>query len=283
MRLVMAKEMSEDPFGQFRFDGVLGLGLTPLTLTPEYSFFGQFIAQHPAMRPLFAVFIARDDTSRSVISLGGFEQERAGSEVQWTPVAMQEHGHWMVQIKNVRIGDQVMEECADGSCRAILDTGASLFSVPRPFLRSMQSKLARLVPDELYGDVESIDCRGIPGHALEFDLGGAVVTLTHEDYARPAPFNMTMTNSTEAKLVCRSLLMPVDLGPPIGPHVFIFGEPVLRSYYTIFDFENRKVGFSKATALASDEGAGLPPVDAPPPGSVAVGAPLPPMKRRAVV
>ena len=36
------------------------------------------------------------------------------------------------------------------------------------------------------------------------------------------------------QLFCRSLLLPVDLKPPLGPLVFIWGEPVLRRYYTVY-------------------------------------------------
>jgi len=40
--------------------------------------------------------------------------------------------------------------------------------------------------------------------------------------------------------------MPVRLPEPLGPKLFILGEPVLHRYYTVYDWENHRVGFSLA-------------------------------------
>jgi len=282
MRVVLATEMTDDPFGLFAFDGVLGLGLEALTLAPQFSFFAQVAAQHPAVQPLFSVFLARDDGGESRVSFGGHDERFAASDFAWAPVAMKELGYWLVQLKSVRIGDTVVEDCADGTCHAILDTGTSLLGVPRLAARSMHKLLARQVPADRQTDTASIDCRSVPGHNIEFELeGGVSVSLGVEDYSRPTPFNMTMPNSSAWRLFCRSLLLPVDMAAPLGPKVFIWGEPMLRRYYTSYDLAQKRVGFALARSPEElgDESSGLPPVGAPPPGSLISGAPLPPRPR----
>ncbi|CAK0831389.1 unnamed protein product [Prorocentrum cordatum] len=107
MRVVLANDMSAEPFGLFAFDGVLGLGLDALALNPEFSFFGRMTRQQPAMLPQFSVFLARNDESLSTISFGGHQPERAASALRWAPVAMPELGYWQVEIKSVRIGGEV--------------------------------------------------------------------------------------------------------------------------------------------------------------------------------
>lgn len=282
LRTVLATEMTDDPFGLFAFDGVLGLGLNALTLSPPFSFFSMMAEQHPAVRPRFAVFLSRTDGGESSISFGGHDERRATSELLWAPVAMQELGYWQVQVKEVRIGKTVLEDCADGNCRAILDTGTSLLGVPRQAARKMHKLLARHVPQDSYEDVSEIDCRRVPGLHIDFELlGGLVVSLGVEDYSRPTPFNMSLPGSDESKLFCRSLLLPVDMKAPLGPKVFIWGEPVLRRYYTVYDAARKRVGFTLARQPdAREEGdipAGLPAVGAPPPGSLVSGAPLAPL------
>eukprot|EP00440_Ansanella_granifera_P031895 gb/GFBE01034615.1/.p1 GENE.gb/GFBE01034615.1/~~gb/GFBE01034615.1/.p1 ORF type:complete len:462 (+),score=95.49 gb/GFBE01034615.1/:1-1386(+) len=273
LRVVLASKMTEDPFSHFSFDGVLGLGLDALTLSPEFNFFGQMLAQRPGMQPRFSVFLARNEGHDSVISFGGHEERFAGSEIFWAPVAMSELGYWQVQLKSVRVGDQVLADCADGSCRAILDTGTSLLGVPRQAVRSMHRMLARPVPEE-HSENSAVDCRRLPGAELEFDLGDKVVSLLPEDYSRPTPFNMTIPNQDKWRLFCRSLLLPVEMAAPLGPKVFIWGEPLLRRYYTIYDLANRRVGFSLAKQPEASErqsdALGMPPV-----GSLLSGAPLP--------
>mmetsp|Transcript_15727 Transcript_15727/g.46654 ORF Transcript_15727/g.46654 Transcript_15727/m.46654 type:complete len:474 (-) Transcript_15727:29-1450(-) len=281
LRVVLATEMTADPFGLFAFDGVLGLGLEALTLAPQFSFFSQMAEQHPAsVQPTFAVYLARTDGGESLISFGGHDERRASSELQWAPVAMKELGYWQVKIKSLRIGDSIVEDCMDGTCRAILDTGTSLLGVPRQSSRSLHKLLARQVPKDLVADASSVDCRTVAGHGMHFELeGGMVVSLGVEDYSRPTPFNMTIPNSDSWRLFCRSLLLPVDMQAPLGPKVYIWGEPVLRRYYTVYDLARKRVGFTVARDLdAAERSPGLPAVGAPPPGSLISGAPLAPMR-----
>merc|ERR1719482_1130632 len=45
---------------------------------------------------------------------------------------------------------------------------------------------------------------------------------------------------------CRPRLMPVNMPAPLGPNLFILGEPVLHRYYTVFDWAGPKIGFGVA-------------------------------------
>lgn len=47
---------------------------------------------------------------------------------------------------------------------------------------------------------------------------------------------------------CSPRLMAVKLPAPLGPKLFILGEPVLHRYYTVYDWEQKRVGFSLANA-----------------------------------
>lgn len=281
LQTVLALEMTPDPFGMFAFDGVMGLGLTALTLNDKFSFFGQLAKQNPAMPARFAVFLARADTADSLISFGGHVERLATGPFQFVPLAREELGYWQVQIKSVHIGDHAVEECADGQCYAILDTGTSLLGVPRTMSSILHRRLARPVPQEQLNNARKIDCRRIAGKMMHFDLGSTVVSLSTEDYSRPTPVNMTVppakgTASSESswKLLCRSLLLPVDQSEQLGPKVFIWGEPVLRRYYTMYDLGRKQVGFTLATDAKEDTKGSPPGSQAAPIGSLLPGAPL---------
>jgi len=274
--IVTANSMSQEPFGLFEFDGVLGLGFGALVLNRHFSLLEQMSRQNPALVPQFSVFLARDDTGQSAISFGGYDRRWTSSELQWMPVDKQELGYWLVQVTSVRIGDQVVDECVQGECRAILDTGTSLLGVPRDISRTMHRMLARPVPgDNTSPERAETDCRGVPGKPVHFVLsGGATVTLSAEDYSRPTPFNMTLPNFKDGwELFCRSLLLPLDMKAPLGPKVFIWGEPVLRRYLTVYDWGQKRVGFAVANNAAAAGGPNSA-IGAPPPGSLAAGVPL---------
>ncbi|CAK8996969.1 unnamed protein product [Durusdinium trenchii] len=68
---------------------------------------------------------------------------------------------------------------------------------------------------------------------LGFRMGGHTLTLSPEDYVDRDGHS------------CSVALMTMDVPPPKGP-LFIFGDPFLRKYYTVYDRENLQVGFALA-------------------------------------
>merc|ERR1719401_2147001 len=176
--------MTEEPFNAFAFDGVLGLGLDGLALTPEFSFFGMMVAQDLVKEPTFSVFLADHDTEHSEISFGGHSPERLQSALTWAPVASPELGHWQVRIRSLRIGNRTLDFCSDGECRAVLDTGTSLLAVPSPFADELQQELEGPLRDPpgrppiADSSSEEMSCKDATGALLHFDIeDGATLTL----------------------------------------------------------------------------------------------------------
>mmetsp|Transcript_11219 Transcript_11219/g.35607 ORF Transcript_11219/g.35607 Transcript_11219/m.35607 type:complete len:542 (-) Transcript_11219:239-1864(-) len=58
---------------------------------------------------------------------------------------------------------------------------------------------------------------------------------------------------------CRPTLMPIDLPAPLGPKLFIWGEPVLRKYYTQYNWQDKKIGFGLARHTWQEEAAAAAP------------------------
>jgi len=93
---------------------------------------------------------------------------------------------------------------------------------------------------------------------------------------------------------CRPAIMPIDLPEPLGPKLFIWGEPVLKKYYTVYHWGEKSVGFGLAihgnTGSAPATPASLAPAPAPAPSTFssspapsdddAAPAPAPKPKRR---
>jgi len=299
VRVVGATEMTADPFKSFAFDGVVGLGLESLALTPEFNFFGRISETWDQTAPdkmqAFAVFLADErEGEESEISFGGYKRSRLqpNSELAWTPVAHPEHGHWQIPIKSVRVGNQTLDFCNDGSCRAVVDTGTSLLAVPTLLESQLMDHLVLSggsAPTVSHRGVEDgeLDCSAAIGPDLVFDTGDFEILLTAGDYARQAPVSSESSNTSSdvsAKIsstgeevhqvACRPTMMPIDMEPPLGPKLFIFGEPVLRRYYTVYHWKEQKVGFGLAqhripqpvTGSLSSRAEGLlPPLSSSPP------------------
>merc|ERR1740138_903301 len=130
LRVILATEMTREPFWTFKFDGVLGLGLDSLALDPEFSFFGQMAKQHHLTEARFGYFLSRSDLRPSEISFGGHDARRVASELQWAPVERPELGYWQVKILSVTVAGKALPMCQESDCLAIADTGTSLIGVP---------------------------------------------------------------------------------------------------------------------------------------------------------
>lgn len=244
LRTVAATDMTHEPFSSFEFDGVLGLGLPGLSQTPEFNFFN-VATSTGAVRTnsshLFTVFLATSDLEQSDITFGGMRVEHIADgspqELGWCDVVRPELGYWALQVHSIRAGDKVLSYCQDGDCRAVVDTGTSLLGVPSNVGSILREELIH--PQDPQGG-----CKG-PGPALHFDLGNFTVTLQPEDYARPDESGEGLVASAST-MDCVPMLMLMDLPEPLGPKLFILGEPVLQRYYTGFDSKNHRVGFALA-------------------------------------
>jgi len=315
MRVVMATEMSRDPFHAFAFDGVLGLGLDSLALAPEFSFFGMLSAHQALKDSSFGVFLAENDDEVSEISFGGHSPERVEGEVHWSPVVLPELGHWQVQIKRMWIGDRIVDYCEDGGCRAVVDTGTSLLAVPAGFAEELRHDLQSSLIDPTGEDSLMPDghtnCRKAQGLPVHFELETVTLTLLPSDYSRASmamekdgtdsdeedeeegaedePIEAEKDEAEGGKHsaedaeddaqasasdvqedeeeddeeekeeeigACRPALMPIDLPAPLGPKLFIWGEPVLRKYYTVYHWGKQSVGFG--VAIHSSNGPNSP-------------------------
>lgn len=257
LRVVAAVEMSEEPFNSFRFDGVLGLGLQPLALTPEFSFFNMMTKSKGIAHPFFSMYLGYHEEDQPEIIFGDYSHERLSAGVRWAPVSNPESGYWKVKIESVFIGQERLDICDAGDCVGIIDTGTSALAVPKPNVIEFQKRLVRKVA----GNRTDVDCRKEAGPDIHFQISGDLtLSMSVDDYARPAPLLASTDLVSRLKgraanpvaslgtgpshAYCRPSMLPIDKGSPLGVQTFIFGEPILRKYIGVFDSSAPRIGFA---------------------------------------
>lgn len=182
---------------------------------------------------------------------------------------MADFGYWQVRILAVRVDGKELDVCKDGTCRGVVDTGTSHLGIPAPHDREVAGLLTVDAGDLL-------DCRLAQTPVMEIELESINITLSAENYMRRLPLREGVNvgsatgvvlpandshaaasvtseptplldeNQTVVTRHCRPRLMPVNLPEPVGPKLFILGEPVLHRYYTVYDWKGLQVGFSLA-------------------------------------
>jgi len=192
------------------------------------------MAQSSGLPHQFGFYLGRGDEGGE-ITFGGFNKKRAASHIVWVPVANPEDGLWQVDILAIRVGDSTLPAC-DGkqfACRGAVDAAASHLSVPQPLVEGLQSALVVTPPSKDAGN----SCGDAIGLDLQLVLDGTTLTLPAHDYAAGS----TRTAKVGA---CAPKLAQHNHPPSMGPGLFVFGEALLRRYYTVYDWEKMRIGFS---------------------------------------
>eukprot|EP00440_Ansanella_granifera_P018567 gb/GFBE01020168.1/.p1 GENE.gb/GFBE01020168.1/~~gb/GFBE01020168.1/.p1 ORF type:complete len:410 (+),score=100.24 gb/GFBE01020168.1/:1-1230(+) len=218
---IAATEESSNPFASFSFDGVLGLALDSMAQSDEFSVMNRLASSGALKKPLFSVFLSDSDDEVSEITFGDIKQEHMASELYWVPVNG-DAGYWEVQIEDIYFDNEPQNLCK--GCRVAVDTGTSELAGPSDTITELSSRLMR------GGDCRSLN--GFPelGFAVKGPEGSPkILSLSPKDYVSS----------------CSLSLMSLDVPPPKGP-LFVFGIPFLQKYYTVYDHENSRVGFSVA-------------------------------------
>mmetsp|Transcript_12595 Transcript_12595/g.29573 ORF Transcript_12595/g.29573 Transcript_12595/m.29573 type:complete len:502 (-) Transcript_12595:112-1617(-) len=233
---------SRFPFIELPFDGIFGLGLDGLAAGPDFGFVSRMRSNSSHLDPVFAVFIRDLNADEdSEITFGSWRQERlaAGESMHWLPIPQdeaQEKGYWLVTMRDVFVDGQPLQLCDDfglnPTCQVAMDTGTSLM-MASPFQVSTLLEAINM----------KLDCSNyaaLPTIQFSFSTEGN------------GTFNMTLApgdyvdRSTEG---CATTFQPLELPPRLG-RMWVFGQTVLRKYYSVYDAKRWRVGVGRANHTA---------------------------------
>jgi hypothetical protein len=219
---VAATEESDEPFSLVPFDGILGLSLPQMAEGPSFSVLDRLVESGVLQESVFGVFFGNDG-EQSEITFGSYKKNQMDTELFWAPVTIP--GYWQVAMDDITLNNKNMGLCsgAQHKCQVAVDTGTSLLAGPSDVVSALVEKL------QVADDCSNL--QSLPD--LGFIVGDHILNLKPEDYV------------AETSERCSVGLMSLDIPPPKGP-LFIFGDPFLRKYYTVYDRKNMRVGFALA-------------------------------------
>jgi len=219
---IAATNESDEPFSLVPFDGILGLSLPQMAEGQDFSVLDRLVKAGMLQEKVFAVFFGGDG-EQSEITFGTYTEDKMASMLFWAPVTVP--GYWQVKMDDITLDSQRLGLCVGASrCQVAVDTGTSLLAGPTEVVDTLIEKL------QVANDCSNF--ASLP--KLGFIVGEHILDLEPEDYVSQSDGGCTVG------------LMALDIPPPKGP-LFIFGDPFLRKYYTVYDLEHGpRVGFALA-------------------------------------
>eukprot|EP00747_Dinoflagellata_sp_TGD_P026726 gnl/TRDRNA2_/TRDRNA2_132135_c0_seq1.p1 gnl/TRDRNA2_/TRDRNA2_132135_c0~~gnl/TRDRNA2_/TRDRNA2_132135_c0_seq1.p1 ORF type:complete len:558 (+),score=129.51 gnl/TRDRNA2_/TRDRNA2_132135_c0_seq1:104-1777(+) len=219
VRFVASTAQSSEPFSETPFDGILGLGFKDLSMGEGFNIVDDMDQAGQLPQNTFSVFLT--DAGDSEITFGGYKPNQVASEILWSKVTHE--SYWQVGVDDITFNNVATGLCGANGCQVAVDTGTSMLAGPSDLVDELNSKL----------DAKD-DCSNF--HSLPhigFKIGNKVLNLSPEEYMDKQSGD------------CSFSLMSLDVPPPKGP-LFIFGDPFLRRFVTIYDREGPSVGFAVA-------------------------------------
>lgn len=217
VHFIGADKESDDPFMSMPFDGLLGLGFSELSIGDSFNILDTLVGKGSLPSNKFSLYL--DDNDGSEISFGGYKKSYVASDVVWAPVSHQ--AYWQVAIDDVTLNNEKRGICQ--GCQVAVDSGTSMLAGPSSVVKELSAQL------HLNSDCSNLD--ELP--LLGFAFSGSILNLEPADY-----IDQDMGS-------CSLSLHPLDIPPPRGP-VFVFGDPFLRRFLTVFDRDGPRVGFAVA-------------------------------------
>jgi len=215
---IAATQESTEPFQEIPFDGIMGLGFKDLSMGAGFNIVDDLQAKGNLPGGQFSFYLT--DGGDSEVTFGGYRPEYLASDIVYAPVKVE--SWWQVGMDDICFNN-VPQKLCNGDCEVAVDTGTSMLAGPSDLVDKLSSKVN--VKDDCSNFNE------LPN--LGFQMGDKVLNLKPDDY-------VDRDGSS-----CSFSLMALDVPPPKGP-VFIFGDPFLRRFVTIFDRAKSRVGFAVA-------------------------------------
>ncbi|KAF9907751.1 hypothetical protein EC991_010621 [Linnemannia zychae] len=209
-------------FGRAVFDGVFGLAYQEMSSSGERPPFLAMMDQKLVKHGMFGFFMGK---GTGELSIGGYDNDKiqGGSDILWSDVVKK--GYWEIKMDKVKTGKA---NFLNTPVHALVDTGTTQIIMPVDLARHLHAQLlpgARHIHDGIY----SLPCDGKNMPTLRLQISGKMFEVPPSLYT--------------LQEIAPGRCMSGFAGEEVDGTAWILGDVFLRSVYSIFDFDNDRVGF----------------------------------------
>ncbi|XP_076716281.1 gastricsin-like [Callospermophilus lateralis] len=214
-----------------QFDGIMGLAYPALSAGGATTALQGMLRVDALSSPMFSVYLSNQEGSEDggAVIFGGVDESLYTGQIFWAPVTRELY--WQISIQEFYVREEASGWCSQG-CQAMVDTGTSLLTVPQQYLSSLLQAIG--AQEDEYGQffVNCNDIQNLPTftfviNGVQFPLPPSAYILNENGY-------------------CLVGLEATYVSSGNGQPFWILGDVFLRSYYSVSDMANNRVGFATA-------------------------------------
>lgn len=238
-KFVVADYESDD-FAKYEFDGILGLALGGrLSAGPGYSFVDQLAIEGALPNRVFALFLSAKE-EESEITLGGFDEGRAGDGLTWLKVDPVS-GSWAVPMADIIVEGKPQRLCSGTlGCHAEFDSGCAGIAMPKGMAKELAEKIG------FTGAINQCANPAMTLPTIGFVLDGHIFELSPSDYVQVSSIDSTR---------CRLHFQDMDGANHRAP--VVLGHEFLLRYYSVYDRELLRIGLAPLAHNDAEPGPAL--------------------------
>jgi hypothetical protein len=236
--LGLASEVNFPGYDSSAYDGLMGLAWPNLnqdtsiaSLVPSLYEAGE-ISQN-----LFSIYLSADGTTGE-LSLGEIDPLRYTGDIIWMPLVLKQW--WTVTYAGYDVNGGAVQS-STASIPAIIDSGTSLIVGPEAEVTAIMNTIVVDNPDlTVYyssdNQLYAVDCSAVDS------LPTVTMYLKGSDKQQYA-FSLPGKSYVVPTLSSDSRYCPLAFQPS-SSEMWILGDPFLRAFYTIYDYDNARVGMA---------------------------------------
>jgi cathepsin D len=226
---------AQDVFGDAPFDGILGMGVPGAAVDKVAMPMAKLVEQGKIQHNVFAFYLSSNGKEGSTLTLGGTDSKFYTGDFTYIKLALASKllPYWLISASDIKVGSDSTGSCGGlTGCYMVVDTGTSVFAGPQKATDALIQKIGTVKEDCSNAD----------------SLPVVTITISGTDFEMGPDFYVLRVPDDNGNTVCQLGIEGVNAGAPL----WILGDPFLRKYYTVWDFDQQRVGFATAVQSTAD-------------------------------
>ncbi|KAG1442628.1 hypothetical protein G6F56_010988 [Rhizopus delemar] len=223
-------------------DGILGIGpdrlsmynnpdkkIIPTLVTTMYQ---KGVIDHQMFSVYFHPLTAQQKRINGEIVFGGVQDRHVQGKVKYAPLTSKKDytDYWAVDIQSIQVGDK--EKVYKNPISAMVDTGSTLIYLPRETI-DLVFKNIKNVSRDIAGQY-IVPCHHADLPDITVKINQHLFTITSKHYV------ITSGALTYSKDLCYTYIQD---SPPFVEAILGYG--FLQQYVSVYDHENKQIGFAQ--------------------------------------